>query len=215
MINFVCKLISIMARLKIIFVLLFSTLFGKLLNAQNFNAQLLGGLNVAQVDGDSYGGYNQPGIVGGFGIFRKANEKYNYGFEMLYSQKGSHKKTTEDDPFIFKLRYSYICMPLFVEFKNLGVSLKKVTLRVAVSPNLKIASKVDYGYGWNYNSIKPYEISGLVSINYKFNKQLGIMLRHENSLLSIGNPAQSQFYKVNRRGLYNRLVSFVVSYDLK
>ena len=53
------------------------------------------------------------------------------------------------------------------------------------------------------------------NINYKFNEQLGIMIRHENSLISIGTPANNSNYKTSRRGLYNRLVSFVVSYDLK
>ena len=204
-----------MARLKIIFILLIILFFVNITKAQNFNAQLLGGMNVAQVDGDSYGGYNQPGIVGGFSIYRNKNSKYNYGFELLYSQKGSHKKTTPEDPLIFRLRYNYICMPLFIDFKQLGVSLKKITIRAAVSPNIKITSKVDFGYGWANNSIRPFEISGLVSINYKFNEQLGIMIRHENSLVSIGKPAATQFYKVSRHGLYNRLVSFVVSYDLK
>ena len=106
-------------------------------------------------------------------------------------------------------------MPLFVDLKQLGVSLKKITIRAAVSPNIKITSKVDFGYDWQYNSIRPFEISGLVSINYKFNQQLGIMIRHENSLISIGTPANNSNYKTSRRGLYNRLVSFVVSYDLK
>ena len=204
-----------MARLKMIIISVFIFFFFAQVKAQNFNAQLLGGMNVSQVDGDSYGGYNQPGILGGFSIYRNANDKYNYGFEMLYSQKGSHKKTTPDDPLIFRLRYSYICMPLFIDFKQLGVSLKKITIRAAVSPNIKITSTVDFGYDWQYNSIRPFEISGLVSINYKFNQQLGIMIRHENSLISIGTPGSGSNYKVSSRGLYNRLVSFVVSYDLK
>ena len=181
--------------------------------AQNFKAQLLGGLNVAQVDGDSYGGYNQPGALAGFSIYRKANEKYNYGFELLFSQKGSQKKTSEDNPDIFKLRYNYICLPLFVDFKQLGPSLKKISIRVALSNNLRVTSKVNYGFGWDENTIKPWELSAVAGINYKFNDQLGIMIRHENSLLSIGTPAKNSFYKINR-GLYNRLVSFVVSYDL-
>ena len=203
-----------MARLKMIFVLLFILVSGFKSNAQNFKAQLLGGMNVAQVDGDSYGGYNQPGIMGGISVFREANAKYNFGFELLYSQKGSHKKTTPDDPLVFKLRYTYLCMPLFVDLKQLGPNLKKINIRLGVSPNFNITSKVDYGYGWTKNHIKRYEVSGFVSINYKFNEKLGVMIRHENSILSVGTPAPNQFYKVNRHGLYNRLVSFVVSYDL-
>lgn len=204
-----------MARLKMIIISPFILFFIMTSEAQNFKAQLLGGMNVAQVDGDSYGGYNQPGILAGVGIYRIANKKYDYGFELLYSQKGSHKKTNPDDPLVFRLRYTYLCMPLFVEIKDLGLSLKKITLRAAISPNLNITSKVDYGYGWGTSSIRKYELSGIVSINYKFSDKMGIMLRHENSLLSIGTPAPNQFYKVNRHGLYNRLVSFVLSYDLK
>jgi len=196
-----------------IFIILFSLNFSLLAFAQNFNAQLLVGLNAAQVDRDTYGGYNQPGLITGISVFKKANESYNYGLELLFSQKGSQKKTSEDDPNIFKLRYTYLCMPLFVDLKNTGKNMKKFNIRLGVSNNLKIASKVDFGYGWIENTIKPYELSGIVGLGYSFNKNLGLMVRHENSILSIGLPGNGSNYRLNR-GLYNRLVSFIFIYQL-
>jgi len=203
-----------MVRLKTIFIFLFILVFSTINYGQNFKAQVVGGLNVAQVDGDSYGGYNQPGIITGMSVYREANDKYNYGLELLLSQKGSHKKTSEFDNTIFKLRYNYICIPLYVDFKSLGPHLKKLNLRLAISNNIAISSKVSYGYGWSDAGISPYELSAYLGVNYKITDKLGLMIRTENSILSIGTPKNSSFYNVSRRGLYNRLISFMVSWDL-
>jgi len=133
---------------------------------------------------------------------------------MLLSQKGSHKKITEDNPQTFKLRYNYICLPLYVDFKELGENMKRVHIRLAISNNFNFTSKVDYGFGWQENSIKRWELSGYLGVGYQINEKIGFMLRSENSLLSVGVPAPNTFYKVNRTGLYNRLISFVISANL-
>ncbi len=205
-----------MVRLKMIFIFLLGLFISWQGCAQNFKAQLLGGLNVAQVDGDSYSGYNQPGIIGGFAILREKGEVYNYGFELTYSQKGSHKKTTEDDPLLFKLRYSYLCLPIFVDIKKLGKSMDQVRLRIGLSNNFNIQSKVDYGYGWNDNTIKRHELSGIFGVGYQMNKEIGFMLRAENSIITIGTPppSRSQNYRIGR-GLYNRMFSFIFTYNLQ
>jgi hypothetical protein len=203
-----------MVRLKVIFIFLFILWIPVISNGQNFKAQVSAGLNVAQVDGDSYGGYNQPGLLLGFSILKKQSPKLDYGFEMLLSQKGSHKKTSEDDPQTFKLRYNYICLPLFVDFKELGEHMKRVHIRLAISNNINFTSKVDYGFGWQENSIKRWELSGYLGVGYQINDKIGFMLRSENSLLSVGVPSANTFYKVNRNGLYNRLVSFVLTANL-
>ena len=204
-----------MVRLKVIFFFLFYLYFVLEGYSQNFKARFQAGLNVAQVDGDSYGGYNQPGILAGISILRTDNIKYNYGFELNYSMKGSHKKTTEIDPDPFQLRHTYICLPIFVDLKNLGPHLKNVRLRLAISNNLKIASKVNFGFGWAESDLKPWELSGIVGVGYQINKKIGFMIRHENSILSVGKPGTNpDFYKVNRTALRNRLVSFVFQYEL-
>jgi hypothetical protein len=219
----VCKLISIMARLKMILCLLF--LFGLKIkvNSQNFGAQVIGGLNIAQVDGDSYGGYNQPGILGGFSIYRTSlnknkslnTEKRNFGFSVLFSQKGSHKKNTEESTDIFKLRFTYLCFPIFMDIKNIK-NIEKLTLRLALSPNLNVVSKQNFGYGWNDTKIKPYEISASIGIHYAFSKQFFGLIQAENSILSVGDPViTSIYYNQNSSGLYNRLVSFALGYNLK
>ncbi len=214
MTNFDCKLRAIMSRLKVLIILVFILVDSGFIKAQNFKAQALAGMNVAQVDGDSYSGYNQPGFIGGISIYRPSKEIYNLGFELLFSQKGSHKKNTEEDYTKFKLRYTYITMPLYIDFTDLGPDFDKVTIRAAISPNFNIIAKDNKGYGWAKTDIKPFELSGYLSIGYKINDAFGFMLRHENSLLSIGRPADNAYYNINRRGLYNRLVSFIFTYNL-
>lgn len=198
-----------------IFIILSILLLNLCAHSQNFHAKIIGGLNAAQVDGDSYGGYNQPGLLLGMAILKKSNDKYHWGFELAYSQKGSHKKTTEDDPAPFQLRYNYVCLPLFIDYYNLGENLKKFYLKVGVSNNFNVGAKVDFGNGKEDTELKRWELSGLVGIGFNFNKKLGMVIRHENSVLSVGKPGKDpQFYKVNRTALRNRLVSFVLQYEL-
>lgn len=204
-----------MVRLKVIFCFLFIFRLIQDVCGQNFYAGLVCGLNAAQVDGDNYGGYNQPGLLAGISIMRKDPAKFNYGFELSYSMKGSHKKTTEDDPAPFQLRYTYICLPVFADLKELGPHLKRVHVRAGLSNNIKISSKVNFGNGWEQNTLRPYELSGVLGIKYLINKKAGFWIRHENSILSVGSPGSSaQFYKIGRNALRNRLVSFAFSYEL-
>jgi len=60
------------------------------LNAQTFNAGVLGGINFSQIDGDFTNGYNLRGLnVGGHLEVNLTNEKWSTSLELLYSSEGS------------------------------------------------------------------------------------------------------------------------------
>ncbi|NUM31459.1 MAG: outer membrane beta-barrel protein [Bacteroidetes bacterium] len=202
-----------MLRLKtIIFLLLFLFSFKKNI-AQNFKSKVCGGINFSQVDGDKYAGYNKIGSKVGFTFYREFEKNKNLGFELNYSSKGSRKKVTEEDPSIFKLRINYICLPVFIDFKNVLKGYEKIILKIGISPNILINSKTDFGFGWQKNNLKPMELSSIVGILYQINSKSELALIHENSILSIGNSyADAQYFLLFHRGLFNRLVSFVTYY---
>lgn len=204
-----------MLRLKTtILVLLFLFSFKKNI-AQNFKSKVHGGLNFSQVDGDKYAGYNQIGARGGFTFYRELKKNKNLGFEINFSAKGSRKKSTEEDPSIFKLRINYICMPVFVDFKKLFKDYEKINLKLGISPNILINSKTDFGLGWHKTVLKPVELSSLIGVSYLVNEKAEVSIIHENSILSIGNSfSDPKYFVFYNRGLFNRLISFAFYYKL-
>ena len=62
------------------------------LNAQVFQGELIGGMNLSQVDGDEVFGFKKVGINVGVGVIMPINEKFSISMEVLYSQKGASQK---------------------------------------------------------------------------------------------------------------------------
>jgi hypothetical protein len=56
---------------------------------RTFYAGVIGGLNFAQVDGDSYAGYHKVGFNAGGIVYAHLGENLATSLELLYSQKGS------------------------------------------------------------------------------------------------------------------------------
>lgn len=71
-------------------ILLISLLtFGFSLRAQTFQASVLAGMNMSQVDGDDLFGFHKVGINGGIRVVAKLGDRWRVGPEILYSQQGA------------------------------------------------------------------------------------------------------------------------------
>jgi len=94
-------------RILVIGVLVF--IFSKNINAQTFEAGLLGGINLSQLHGDGLAGFNQIGINAGGRVAVIPNERWMWSMDLIFSQKGSNK-STDDNPSIefqsFRLNYT-------------------------------------------------------------------------------------------------------------
>ena len=204
-----------MLRLKTSILILLFFCFYKNSFSQNFKSQVHGGINFSQVDGDKYAGYNQLGIYAGFSFFRVLKSNKNIGFEINYSSKGSRKKTSENDPSIFKLRINYVGIPVYAEFKKVIKGYDKLYIKAGLSGNILINSKTDFGFGWQKLPLNSFELSGIAGLRYLIDDKLSICVVHENSVLPIRKTnLSSQYYYANRRGLFNRLITISVCYKL-
>jgi hypothetical protein len=181
--------------------------------AQKFGAQLSLGFNASQVDGDQYAGYNKAGLHTGIAVNRRVKEKWLAQFEILYSGKGSRKRTSEEDMTIFGLRYRYIELPLLAIYEwN-----QKLALHAGPSAGFNIGADFDDGRGWLPSNppINKYEIAGHIGAAYQLSDRIELNLRHSLSIIRAGNPNNgSQFYRITANGLYNRLFTFSLRYDL-
>ncbi len=86
--------------------------------AQLFKAYVVGGVNIAQIDGDEVYGYKRVAPQIGTGVMMPLNPRVPYkGFqaslEILFSQRGA-KETL--DPFAYNTTLSYVDIPVMLHY---------------------------------------------------------------------------------------------------
>jgi len=90
-----------------------------LMGQQRFEGSLVGGVILAQIDGDLLAGYNQPGFQTGVRVNTLLNERWAVGIELLFSQHGSSR--TLNDPIgatFDKIRLNLVEAPLMIYFRD-------------------------------------------------------------------------------------------------
>jgi hypothetical protein len=191
---------------------LFALIWISSVKAQDFGATLIAGTTFSQVDGDRFGGYNKMGLTGGVEVNRAINEQWTGAFQILYIDKGSRRKITEEDLLreIFILKFSYLEMPLLATYRTGDISFF-----FGPSIGILLNAKRDTGLGFiEIDDINKMEIATRLGAAYHFNDLWSFNLTHSSSLFRIGNPYQGGIYILTRNGLYNRLFNVGFSYSL-
>lgn len=184
-------------------------------SAQQFNAGLKLGINANQINGDNMAGFNHIGFNGGMFVNYQFNNKWDAGFEMLFSQKGSRgvrSATSRDSGLWFKLTLNYVEVPLMVSYY--------------VSPKFKIMAGPGVGYlisstehdtagnGWSVNFIKKVELNFTVGAAYFVTPRFALFARYTNSILPIGKTENYAYYFGHQiGGLTNLNASFGIYYN--
>jgi len=132
-------------RYRILSVVL-TVLFFFILNrtsAQFFKAEVIGGANISQVNGDETYGFKKVGFTGGFGVIAPLSKNWSLSLETLYSQKGSRLKKQRIDSLdgSYFLALNYAEVPFMIQYTDKDV--------------------VSFGLGFSWNR--------LVSVNEKRN----------------------------------------------
>ena len=200
-------------KLKLIAFTLF--LFSVLvINAQQFNAGFLAGVNASQVSGDGYSGFNKAGILIGLYSNVSISQKIDLQFEINYSQKGSRKnpKTSEDDTDFFLLRMNYINIPVLAQFQK-----KKFTYETGVYIGQLISDHIENQDGPSeiapeLNQFKPQDLGILVGINYNFTDNLIMNWRLSSSVIPFRNYDSNASFQFDS-GMYHHYLSFNFRYQ--
>lgn len=86
-------------------------------SAQRFKASLIGGFNLAQLDGDDLIGFNKIGLNAGAKVAAVLSDRWQLSLEMLFSQQGSHR--TRDDLYYSlydDIRLNVVETPVMISF---------------------------------------------------------------------------------------------------
>lgn len=151
--------------------------------AQRFEAGVIGGFNMTQLDGDLLGGYNQIGINAGAKVDAVINDRWRLMVEMIYSQQGSARDT--NDPFagLSKIRLNFVEAPVLIAFRDW-----KFQVATGLSYGRLINYKVIDLSGADVTDSQNYAtniISWAGDLTFFFKENLGLNVRWAKNLNSI------------------------------
>lgn len=177
---------------------------------QVFNAGIMAGLNISQIEGDGFSGYNKAGPA--FGIF--VNTFFMDGLagqvEINYSSKGSQRNTTIEDPRYFRIELHYVEIPVLVRyFFPAGFSLEG-----GLSGGYLFSSreKDEVSEIPIITPFKKTEFAFIAGASWHITQNLSLIPRFSYSILPVRQHSGGGTYRWNR-GQNNNVVSVAFQYQ--
>jgi opacity protein-like surface antigen len=199
---------------------LFSMFFGiQNSNAQRFTGKLIAGINGSQIDGDNFSGFNQGGLLAGFGAAFTIDEHWSVGPEFLYSMKGSRTTLEQMEELglpriIYKLNYfdvpviaTYAVKPGFRCMAGLSV-------------NYLLVAKIDNGGNLGFvdrrDLFKNFDYQCLLGMEYEIFDNVWLQGRWSYSIVSTNAVGTNNFSFPSgiRGGYFNNLLQFSLRFDM-
>ncbi len=179
--------------------------------AQSFKGGIKAGLNVSQVEGDGFTGYNKAGLFAAAFVNTLLKNNLGAQLEIRYSQKGSSRKSTLENPVIYRIELQYIEFPLSL-FSTLFSFLDG---EAGILFGYLISGREVYDFGVAPPEatlpFNKWEFSGHIGLIYSFTNHLGLTTRLSYSLARIRPHAGGGTWYLNR-GQYNNVLSMGVRY---
>lgn len=183
-------------------------------SAQRFNGGVLAGFNGTQVEGDTYKGYNKPGILAGFYVETDVAPAIFLAMEIKYSQKGARNRPTLKQPEKYIMRLDYIDVPVYMAFRTSD----RGSLLAGVSTGYLFRSKefdnegefpIEDQHAFNNIDLQPF-----IGFQFDFLDKVKADLRFALSVLPIrGQPGDSatNYYWLNNQ--FNNVISLALYYQ--
>lgn len=189
-------------------IILLLIIFPITLYAQRFKGGLMLGMNVSQIDGDNWGGYNKAGIVGGAYVSTAFTNKWGAQMEIRYAQKGSANPLYDPDRIRYRLQY--IEVPVLAKYEPFN----KFEFQLGLLFGYLFDAKRNDGYGYEELDDQPDEtdVAFLAGINYKLTQRINGNARFSYSLMPVWQNYPGQNYGVG--AWYNNVITFGIYYQL-
>lgn len=182
--------------------------------AQRFNGGVLAGFNGTQVEGDTYKGYNKPGILAGFYVETDVAPAIFLAMELKYSQKGARNRPTLKQPEKYIMRLDYIDIPLYFAFRT---SDRGSLLAGASAGYLFHSQELDNNGELpmeDQHAFNNFDLQPFVGFQFDFLDQVKADLRFALSVLPIrgqpGDDATNYYWHNNQ---FNNVISLALYYQ--
>jgi hypothetical protein len=195
-----------------ILISIFLLLFINIIYAQRFDAGVLAGYNATQVEGDTFKGYNKPGLVAGLFVQTDIAPAIFATMEIKYSQKGARNKVKPKDPQKYIMRLGYIDIPVYMAFRTGD----KGSIVGGLSTGFLVHSAEFDEYGEfpkeDQNAFNTIDLQPFLGFQFDFLNNLKADLRFALSVLPIrGQPGEgTNYYWHNNQ--FNNVISLALYY---
>lgn len=176
-------------------------------------------MNFCQIHGDNDAGFHKIGAFAGTAINAKFSDRISLELGFYFSQKGSRKNPTKDDPTFFRIHLNYIDLPLSLRI----MANSKYFITLGPSIAYLISSKVDINYS-DYSDLfrfNTYEVGVNVGLGRKIGEKINVEVRSSNSILPVLSYGFSStiFYpnpvaRFFNKGLYSNMLTLIFSYSI-
>lgn len=171
--------------------------------SQRFEGGPLFGINVSQIDGDTWGGYNKAGLVGGAFVYTDFSNKWGAQMEIRYAEKGSAQ--SKRNPEHLKIRLRYIELPLLITY-DLN---RNIDLQAGGVLGFLFSAQENQGYGYeDFEQFDKYSVEACIGGSYKFSDNLSINVRMAYSVI----PIYARYPGATGFAMYNNVITFAFYY---
>ena len=183
------------------------------MKGQQINAGFFGGLNVSQVSGDFYKGFNKLGFTAGVFVNSPIEKNFYWQAEIKYGTRGVYEGPSQGDASLYKSSYHIVELPLSINY----LFDEKVMLELGISPEVLITERF-----WDENGLmaessypdnRRFGLSVFAGIGYWFNDRMMAGLRYTNSAIPFRDP--EEWNNPQYRGYFHTVISLTLGYKFK
>jgi len=176
------------------------------LSAQRFQGGVMAGMSGAQVDGDTYAGFNHIGLQGGAFVKTKFSDWVGSQMEIRYISKGARENKQEPDPLFYKLNLRYVEVPVLL---NIYFN-EDIFAEIGLSPALLMSKSKEDENGVlpkdQFDDYKKFDLGGALGFNYQFTDRFIANIRYTYSLITIREHITDDNY-------YYSIMAKILGYD--
>jgi len=193
----------------LLLLVLLATHFG--ISAQRFGGSLFIGMSASQLDGDSFGGFDLPGVRMGAATSLKLGDRTTLQMEIGLVQKGS-RELPSDTSNDYKARLNMVEIPLLLEY-----SLGSLAFEGGPAIDILAHSREEF-QGIIINNEPPFNrlsLAGVAGVSYYFNDNWKVNFRSAYSITPVRDPLSSNptgRFRVGGNGWRNANLSFAIYY---
>jgi hypothetical protein len=182
------------------------------MRGQDLNVAAYGGINVSQVDGDIYTGFNKLGFNAGMSVNRLIDKQFYWQAEIKYSTRGVYEGPTDNNQSLYKSSYHILELPLSVHY----LFEERIKVELGTSPEFLITSLF-----WDENGLmdratypdnRRVGLSVFAGIGYWFSQRMMAGIRYTNSAVPFRDP--EEWNNPQYRGFFHNAISVSLAYQL-